>query len=169
MTDVTIRIEGVEELGALLQQAPKEVRNVVNTIVRKQVPKIRKNVVDAIHQKHGIPKRAAKIRRVRSRQKVRKGRGSVWLGHNAIQAAYLGKLEDFGQGAFAGQFFFKNAFIRIFKSGHRTLVRRVGNRLVEETADLPFADQVTRAEVGRLEREVSSTIESQLRRGVSVL
>ena len=141
-----LKVTGADKIAAKLKATPAQVRKASRSTVRQVVNELHRELGGIIPSHAGTP--IGSFRKHRARKTTPKGRqrssrGSVWLGTNKIAAAYVGRLRedpDAG-GAWAGQYFFENGFIRKMRSGHVGIFTRVaGSRKIkQEDVELPDA------------------------------
>ena len=124
-----LRVEGREEIKQTFRVLPKEIRRAARRTVRQVTNELHRELGGKIPRTAGVS--VVGYRRVRAKKRTPKGRqvgsrGVVWLGTNQIEARFAGRMRDsetFG-GAFAGKYFFENAFVAKFDSGYVGIFKR---------------------------------------------
>jgi hypothetical protein len=144
-----ININFVIDLSAIEQFQALTQRNIVNaqrSAVRRTVTVSKSALQEKLQAKYNLPMRVFKQHRVKSFLQLVPGtrleHGQVWLGFNAIKAAYAGRLANFGRGAFAGDYYFEGGFVATMSSGHKGIFKRVGRHrrpIAEQTVTLQDA------------------------------
>ena len=159
---VSLTLEGIDRLIKQLDVPPKKAKQIVNRAVASTTIRLRKDIVDDVHKAYDIPKRAAKISKVRTRRRIRKGRGTIWVGRNAIKSAYLGKFRNSGSGAFSGSHFFEGGFVATMESGHKGIFKRVSTGIEEQEIDLDVTPIMLEQRVKTAESDIMIEIEGNL-------
>lgn len=119
---------------------------------------------------------AGRTGRMHKRVWVRKPKGngtsgSVWLGHNPVKAAYLGRLSQQKLGAKAGRHFFLGGFIATMRSGHRSVFMRDTRArlpITEETLELESAQRVVDRVSGQVPQRLTTMLRQELNYEVNV-
>lgn len=167
--DINVTLEGHDHVGRTLDLTTKEIRTVTNRAVRLFASGTRKGVVRKIHLRNKIPFRSAQLSHVRTRSKVRRGRGNLWFGRNAIKSHYLGRIRQNNNFGFAGKFRKHKAFKVTFRSGYDGIFKRVGgnkSKLKEVTFLIPNYDDIIKEESDHQEGLLKKWLPEQLIRKV---
>ena len=166
-----IRLEGHEAVAKSLNAKPAQIKRAARRTVRLAVTSLHKELGGAMPRAAGTPVGA--YRRVRAKKRnarTSKGRvsGSVWMGTRRIAAAYVGKLRNDPNagGAWAGKYFFENAFVAKMKSGHESIFERVEgtNKIKQRYVDLPQAREIAKRAALSTRKELSSQFSKNLAR-----
>ena len=164
-----IRLEGHEAIAKSLNAKPAQIKRAARRTVRLAVTSLHKELGGAIPRTAGTP--VAAYRRVRAKKrnaKTRGGRvsGSVWMGTRKIAAAYVGKLRNdpSAGGAWAGKYFFENAFVAKMKSGQESIFERVegSNKIKQRYVNLPQARGVAKRAAFNTRKELASQFSKNL-------
>lgn len=141
----TIRLEA-SELERFLESAPRKVfaaqRSAIQTTLTFADKEMKKRMAAAT----GLP--SSVFKKIRVRKRTNSTGGSIWLGYNPVQAAYVGKLRQDDGGAWAGRYYFEGGIVAKMRSGHTSIFKRgIGKRtgrptLIEQTVGLPQAEAI---------------------------
>ena len=140
-------------------------------------------VTNELHKRLGgeIPKVAGTTivgyRRVRAKKKLARSgrqkvkRGVTWMGTMEIPAKYAGRMRSEGSDAWAGKYFFQNAFIATMKSGYTGVFYRLpGNKLKQAMIQLPKSDHQAKTAAswakGRVEQVLTARLKVELAKKV---
>lgn len=163
-----LRVEGRGEIAQSFRAFPKEIRRASRRTVRQITNELHKELGGKIPRTAGVS--ILGYRRVRAKKRPPKAnkrltRGIVWLGTRRIAARYAGRMRDsetFG-GAFAGQYFFENAFVAKFKSGYDGIFKRNDQgKLEEQYVNLPQAHAEVIAAAGKSRSRISELLQKNL-------
>ena len=162
----------VQRAAKFFNAKPAQIKRATRRTVR--------TITNDLHKELGgtIPREAdisvLGYRKVRVKKKTPKGRGksstgSVWVGQNQVQARFAKgrKRNDKARGgAWAGKYFFKNAFVLKAKSGFESIFQRTGKgKLPVKQAyiNLPKAQEFTRKAADRAKNRLVPLLEKNLR------
>jgi hypothetical protein len=127
---MTAKIDS-KNVDAKLANLPKKINNVSQTTLKSVIRFATNRLLQEAAKKTGIPQ-AVFRRRSRARMKIQpianNGiQGIAWLGTNQFAARHVGKLQEIGTGAMAGNFFFDGGFI-IKKGNFADIFSRKGKK-----------------------------------------
>ena len=162
-----IRTQGLKELTAYFKAKPAQVKRAARKTVRQITNELHKELGGTIPRDAGTS--VGGFRRVRAKKKTPKGRqrtsrGSVWMGTNRIQAEYAGRAKAIGSDVKVGKYFFKNAFIMKYKSGHEAVILRIGRgKIAPAYVNLPNSHAITRAAVNKARYRLKDKLRENIR------
>ena len=166
-----LRVEGREEIKQTFRVLPKEIRRAARRTVRQVTNELHRELGGKIPRTAGVS--VVGYRRVRAKKRTPKGRqvgsrGVVWMGTRPIAARYAGKMRDseiYG-GAFAGQYFFENAFVAKFKTGYVGIFKRNkdSGKLEEQHIELPKAHRDVVSSAEKIRPRMSELLQENLER-----
>lgn len=118
MADFSVQLD-TSEVEEFNRAMPREIFNATRSAIRTTTTWTEKELEKKSSEKTKIPLKAFKDHRVFSRKTDYVG--NVWFGFSAMNARFLGKIEETLEGAFAGSYFFRGR-------GDHYFVAKLGNR-----------------------------------------
>ncbi|PPD22869.1 MAG: hypothetical protein CTY22_05200 [Methylomonas sp.] len=153
-----------QALQSLITALPGQIARARRSAIGTTVTYARQRLQAQMIARTGLPARV--FRRVRIKTRRRPESGTVWLGYNPVKAAYVGRVKQDPQGAFAGDYFFPDSFVVRMQSGHVGIFKRGGQSrlgLVEQTVDLSAGPAVARSVAADAGRELRARLADRLR------
>lgn len=114
-----VEMSGLDDVLAEFNALPEQIAKATKRAQTKARDYAAMRLAHVVAEAYDLP--AAKYRTVR----VKTGSGGVvWAGYNPMAAAYMGKLVQEDDGAWAGQYWFPGGFVATMRSGHAGIFKR---------------------------------------------
>lgn len=143
MADFSATLDA-SEVNEFARAMPREIFNATRSAIRTTTTFAEKELEKRMADATKIPLKAFKVFRVLG--KARDDKGSVWFGFKPIKAKFLGAINEEIDGASAGSYFFRKAWIASFGGGSENIFKRKGKSrfpVVAQTAQLPQSESTT--------------------------
>jgi hypothetical protein len=143
MTDFTATID-TTEVDAFNRAMPREIFNATRSAVRTTTTFAEKELEKRMANASKIPLKAFKVHRVLSKSSDESGK--IWFGLKPIKARFAGALSEEVDGASAGSYFFRKAFVAKIGNAPENIFKRKGKSrfpVVTQIVELQQATEIT--------------------------
>lgn len=162
MADFSVQLD-TSEVDEFNRAMPREIFNATRSAIRTTTTFTKKELAKRMADATEIPIKAFKIERIfdKSYSDTELSK-KIWFGFKPIKARFAGEMYENPDGAVAGSYFFRKAFIASINGGAENIFKRGGyyinskgkrrQSLVGQYAELPEAIEIT-AEVASLSEQ----------------
>jgi len=166
--EMRIRVENKAKVATWFKLMPKQIDRASRLSINQVTNELHKRLGGEIPKEAGVT--VVGYRRVRAKKSLAKAgrrkikRGVTWMGTMEIPAKYAGRMRSEGSDAWAGKYFFQNAFIATMKSGYKGIFYRLpGGKLKQATIKLPKSDYQAATAASWARARVDQVLTSRLK------
>ena len=168
MAGYNVRLRGVREAEKIMRDEMKYAKKLIKGIVRTSTKRIRLDIIDEFHHEYGIDRNLSRLKKIRSRSRMKFGHGVAWFGGNDVSMRYVAEARRVQGGLVIKNKFYSGAFIRHFRSGgYGYFTRDASGSLVDIKQPLKDSFNFIKEKMVTQEQLISREVEDVLANGLT--